>query len=474
MAEVMAARPGRPDGRGYRFERTSELPVSADAAYAWHARPGALERLLPPWESAVIVARRGGFTDGAESELRVGIGPIRRKWVARHSDHVIGRQFVDEQIEGPFDRWVHTHRFQPLEAHRSTLADRIEFVPPLGPLGALAVPGIERRLTRVFRYRHAVVAGDLAAHARYPAAPLSIALTGSTGLLGRALSAYLTTAGHRIIPVVRSHPREGQIGWDPETGTIDAPAFEGLDAVIHLAGASVAGRWTAARMRRIWDSRERGTALLARTLARLSRPPKTLVSASAIGIYGDRGGEVLTEASELGSSGRSLLAGVGRAWEGATEPAAQAGLRVVRVRIGIVLTSAGGALPPMMLPFHLGAGGPTGSGQQWMSWIALDDLLGAFEHALHTTSLHGPVNAVAPTPVTNHEFATALGRLLHRPAFFPAPALILKAVLGQMGEELLLYSQRVAANRLRETGFRYRYPLLEGALQHVTGRAPRD
>jgi len=474
MGEVTAARPGRPDGRGYHFERTTELPVSADAAYAWHARPEALERLMPPWESSVIVARRGGFADGAETELRVGVGPVRRKWVARHSDHVIGRQFVDEQIEGPFDRWVHTHRFQPIDASHSKLIDLIDFTPPLGPIGGLAAGSIARRLSRVFRYRHTVVAGDLIAHGRYSSAPLTIALTGASGLLGRALTAYLATAGHRVLPVVRRQAREGEIGWNPDAGMIDSAALEGLDAVIHLAGESVAGRWTTARMRRIWDSRERGTTLLARTLAGLTRPPKALISASAIGIYGDRGSEVLTESSALGAPGRSLLAGVGRAWEDATAPAAKAGIRVVRLRIGIVLTAAGGALPPMMLPFRFGAGGPTGSGEQWMSWIALDDLLGAFEHALHTSGLSGPVNAVAPAPVTNHEFATALGHLLHRPSFIPAPAPVLKAVLGQMADELLLFSQRVSPNQLRQSGFQFRYPELDGALEHVTGRAPKD
>lgn len=455
----------------FRFERTVDLPAGAAACYAWHARAGALARLMPPWESSRIVAQRGGFADGAESELRVRVGPVTHRWISRHRDHIQDRQFVDEQIAGPFARWTHSHLFEPIAPGHSRLTDRIEYLPPLGGLGRLAHGSIERRLARTFHYRHAVLAGDLATHQRYPARPLSIAMTGASGMLGRALTAYLSTAGHRVIPVVRHPPGVDEIGWDPDAGQIDAGAFEGLDAVVHLAGESVAQRWTTARMRRIWDSRERGTQLLARGLAGLKQPPETLLTASAIGIYGDRGNEVLTESSAVGSAGgRSFLAGVGRAWEAASEPAAAAGVRVVQLRIGIVLTAAGGALPPMMLPFRFGVGGPTGSGRQWMSWIALDDLLGAFEHALLTPGLSGPVNAVAPTPVTNSEFSDALGRLLHRPSLIPAPAPALRLLLGQMADELLLYSQRVAGEQLRRTGFVYRYPELEGALRHVTGR----
>jgi uncharacterized protein (TIGR01777 family) len=456
---------------GFLFERAVDLPGGASAAYAWHARPGALSRLMPPWESARVVARRGGFADGAETELRVKVGPVTRRWVARHRDHIADRQFVDEQLIGPFDRWVHTHRFDPIDAAHCRLTDRIEYLPPFGALGRAAQPAIARRLERTFRYRHEVLSGDLASHARYPAQPLSIALTGASGMLGTALTAYLTTAGHRVIPVVRHPPEAGEIGWDPATGRIDAGGLEGLDAVVHLAGESVARRWTTASMRRIWDSRERGTQLLARTLAGLARPPGTLVCASAVGIYGDRGTEVLSEDSPIGSAdGRSFLPGVGRAWEAATEPAAAAGLRVVRLRIGIVLTAAGGALPPMMLPFRFGVGGPTGSGRQWMSWIALDDLLGAFEHVLLTAGLSGPVNAVGPTPVTNGEFSDALAHVLHRPGLIPAPAAALRLVLGQMAEELLLASQRVVPEQLRRSGFVFRYAQLEGALRHVLGR----
>jgi hypothetical protein len=290
-------------------------------------------------------------------------------------------------------------------------------------------------------------------------------------MLGRALSAYLTTAGHRVVPVVRRTAGPDEIGWDPATGKIDAERLEGLDAVVHLAGETVAQRWTSARMRRIWDSRERGTALLARTLAGLARPPRALISASAIGIYGDRGGEVLTEASPLpAANSGGFLAGVGRAWESATGPAATAGVRVVQLRIGIVLTPGGGALPPMLIPFRLGLGGRMGSGDQWMSWIALDDLLGAFEHVLMTPAPSGPINAVAPTPVTNAEFTAALAEVLHRPALLPVPATALRLLLGQMADEMLLGSQRVVPDQLRGSGYVFRYPQLEGALRHVLGR----
>lgn len=455
------------------IERTSTLPVSAEEAFAWHERPGAFERLTPPWERVEVVERTGGIQDGGCASLRVHTGPVRLRWIAVHRDYVRGRRFVDEQVEGPFSHWIHQHLFEPVGPAASRYTDRIEFAPPFGTLGAAAGMWLARpRTERMLAYRHAMLRSDLAAHARFQGeAPLHVAVTGASGLLGSVLVPFLTTGGHRVTPVTRRSRPSDAIRWDPSSGAIEASAFEGLDAVVHLAGESVGVRWTDERKRRIRESRADGTRLLAEALAGLQRPPRVLVAASAIGIYGDRGDEVLTEESTPSGPASDFLVEVGREWEAATDPARAAGIRVVNLRFGIILTPAGGALGRMLPPFRAGAGGPLGSGKQWVSWISVDDAVGAVHHALLTGELSGPVNAVAPEPVTSRTFAATLGRVLHRPALIPAPAPALKLLFGEMAETALLSSQRVSPSRLVASGFPFRHPQLESALRHLLGRA---
>ena len=300
---------------------------------------------------------------------------------------------------------------------------------------------------------------------------MHILVTGSTGLVGSTLIPALTTEGHRVSCLVRSKAKMGNRDtyWDPAAGELYSPGLEGLDAVVHLAGESIAGgRWTAARKARIRDSRIQGTRLLSQTLAQLARPPKVFISASAIGYYGDRADEILTEQSPPGSN---FLAGVCREWESATEPAAQHGIRVVILRLGVVLSAKGGALAKMLTPFRMGVGGVVGSGKQYMSWIAIDDLVRVVIHALKTESLSGPTNAVAPNPVTNAEFTKTLGRTLRRPTIFPMPAFAARLALGEMADELLLASQRVVPSKLLASGFVFRHPGLESALADLFGKA---
>ncbi len=301
---------------------------------------------------------------------------------------------------------------------------------------------------------------------------MNIIVSGSHGFIGAALVDSLAAAGHTVSRLSRSRPqpgvqRDAEIYWNPETAYVDTAGLEGKDAVIHLAGESIAERWTPKKKSRILQSRVRGTRLLAEALAHLSQPPPVLVSASAIGYYGDRGEEVLTEES---APGGGFLGQVVREWEAATEPASKGGLRVVCLRIGVVLGAGGGALAKMLPPFRLGLGGVVGSGKQSMSWIALDDLVGVVQHVLTAGNLQGPVNAVAPNPVSNHEFTKTLGKVLSRPALFPLPAFAVRLLFGEMGKELLLGSQRVEPVRLQASGYRFRHPELEGALRSVLGK----
>lgn len=300
---------------------------------------------------------------------------------------------------------------------------------------------------------------------------MRVAITGSTGLVGSEVVTVLSAAGHEVVRLVRRVPAPGGkavLRWDPVKREVDAAGLEGLDAVVHLAGENIAsGRWNAVRKAAIRASRVNGTRLLCDALAGLARPPKVLVCASAIGYYGDRGEEPLTEES---SPGTGFLPEVCREWEAASAPAARMGIRVVTLRIGVVLSPKGGALARMLPLFRVGLGGVIGGGRQYVSWVALDDLVGIVLHALQSGELRGPVNAVAPVPVTNRELTVALGRVLSRPTLLPVPAFALRLAVGEMADALLLASTRVAARRLEETRYRFRFPELPAALTHLLGK----
>jgi uncharacterized protein (TIGR01777 family) len=295
---------------------------------------------------------------------------------------------------------------------------------------------------------------------------MKILISGSHGLVGTAFIKSLETDGHEIFRLVRHYPNsEAEIEWSPDRYSIQLARIEGFDAVVNLAGESIAeGRWTDEKKRRIRESRVKGTKLLGDALANLAKPPKTFICASAIGYYGNRGDETLTESS---APGDDFLAEVCVEWEKATALATEKGIRVVNARFGIILDAHGGALAKMLPPFRMGIGGKIGSGKQWMSWIALDDVVGGLKFALANETLRGPVNFVAPNPVTNSEFTRTLGKALSRPTLFPIPAFGVRLLFGEMADALLLSSQRVEPQRLKATGYEFQYSQLQTALSHA-------
>ena len=455
------------------FRRSLNVPVSVETLFAWHERPGAFERLSPPWDQAKVVEHTGGIRDGARVVLDVPVGPVHTEWVIEHRDYQHNRQFRDILLKGPFARFDHTHSFFAGSATTSSLEDHIEYELPLGAAGALAGGWYAgATLDQVFRYRHALLLGDLVRHAQFAdRGPMRIAVTGASGFIGSQLCAFLSTGGHTVLRVGRGafNPGVVDVPWDPAKDTIDAKLLEGVDAVIHLTGANIAERWTDEHRKAIRDSRVQGTTLIAKTIAALERKPRVLLSASAIGIYGDRGDEVLDETSPPGTG---FLCDVAREWEASTQAAESAGIRVVHMRTGIVQGAAGGALGKQLPIFRAGIGGPIAGGHDWVSPIALDDEIGAMHFCLMRDDVRGPVNLVCPNPITNADYTKALGDAVHRPAVLPIPAFGLHLLFGtDMSESTILASTRVLPRVLQRAGFEFRHPTIQDILTFELGAA---
>jgi len=444
---------------------SSVVDAPRDEVFDWHARPGAFNRLSPPWSPLRVISEASSLKDGrAVLALPGGL-----RWVAVHQPDCYDppRRFVDIiGSDGPASlpariavRWRHTHDFEEVGDKKTRVIDRVE----------TPVPGAALR--SMFVYRHRQLADDLAAHrlaAEHGLVPSTIAVTGSSGLVGSALTAFLRTGGHRVIALVRRPANSiDERQWDPDRPALDL--LTGVDAVIHLAGASIAGRFTDSHRNSIRDSRIGPTHRLAELVASSAGQPGVLISASAIGYYGyDRGDEILEEDS---SHGDGFLADVVADWEDATAPAAQAGVRVVRVRTGIVQSPRGGTLKLMRPLFSAGLGGRLGNGRQWLPWIGIDDLVDVYHRALWDTALAGPVNAVAPQPVRNTEYTRTLAHVLRRPAMLPVPALGPRILLGAQGaRELACASQKVLPAKLSQAGHPFRQPDLDQALRHLLGR----
>jgi uncharacterized protein len=448
---------------GIRYESVIKHPRSE--VFAWHTRPGAMSRLVPPWQPMTVLAETDSIADG-----RAVLGlPGGLRWVAQHDPDAFDppERFADDlSSTGPLSwpprvigRWRHEHEFVDNGDGTTLMRDTVS---------AAAVPAAALRST--FVYRHAQLAADLAAHrdaAEHGAEPLTVAITGASGLVGSALSAFLTTGGHRVIRLVRRQPQgKDERQWDPGAPAEDL--LSGVDAVVHLAGASIAGRFSDDHKAAIRDSRIGPTHRLAEAAAATEDGPSVFICASAVGYYGyDRGNSMLCEESARGDG---FLADVVADWEAATAPASAAGLRVVNVRTGVVQAARGGTLKLMRPLFAAGLGGRLGSGRQWLSWIGLDDLVDVYHRALYDDRLDGPVNAVAPDPVRNSDYTKALARVLHRPAVLPVPSLGPRILLGSQGaRELAEADQRVVPTKLQTLGHRFRHPGVDAALAHQLG-----
>lgn len=458
-------------GPATTYERQVTLPATAHDAYAWHARSGSFERLMPPWRRVRVIKRSRGVGDGERLVMHVRMGPLRRRWIAVHRDNVPGRRFADEQVVGPFAEWLHTHSFDPLDTGSCRMTDRIRYRLPLGAAGTVAAGRrVDRALDRLFAFRHRRTRDDLTRHGQYASEPsLRVLVSGASGMIGTELGALLESGGHEVVRLVRRAPRsEFEVSWDPDAEVAPDPrALDGVDAVVHLAGASIAGaRWTPAQRHAIRESRVVGTRLLTDSLLRMDRPPRVLLSASAVGYYGDRGDESLTETS---APGEGFLADVCVAWEEGVARARDAGIRTATMRSGLVLTGRGGVLTTLLPPLKAALGGPIGGGRQWVSWISLEDWLGAVLRLLHDQTLAGPFDFTSPAPVTNRELMATIGKALRRPARLPLPAAAVRLGFGEMGESLLLAGAKVLPAKLVDAGFAFLYPDLESALRVELG-----
>lgn len=477
------------------FSYTSTYPFDLETVRTWFHRPGALTRATPHWAGQV---QQEGNPQAPGSIARTSValpltyGLLTLPWQARHTA-AEANSFTDEMARGPFTRWEHTHSFSA--GHERTLVrDAVEFrvLPDYSLAGSdgsnrvltgadsalqailgggekVTGPAIERQLERVFTARERRITADLSFQQRYAREPMTVVVAGASGTVGKQVTALLTGGGHTVRTLVRGNvTSENEFAWDPESGQIDEAVFEGADALIHLGGVSISQRFTAQNKKAILQSRVGSTTVLAQTLARLAaegRGPRVFVCASAVGFYGlGRGDELLTEDMPAGNG---FLAEVCQQWEAACQPARDAGVRVVNVRTGLVQSVLGGMLRLQLPLFATGTGGWVGNGQQVQSWISLDDIAGIYVHAVMTESLRGPVNAVAPDPVTARELAKTVGTALKRPVFLPVPKFGPALLLGAEGaQELALASQNASAEKLLASGYVFFEPALRTALEH--------
>jgi uncharacterized protein len=462
------------------FKRTSTVDCDVEDLHRYHANPGALNRLIPPWENISILNRSDSLVVGSKVVIKNSICGVPVTWLAQHTKWNPPYSFQDIQVSGPFKSWVHDHLFEDNGDGRSTLCDQVEYENKLGWIGTLGSPIVQSKLMAMFHYRHQTTQADLSLQSflrtRTSDRVLKIGVTGSSGLIGSRLVDLLSVLGHQVVRILRPASKDRTLDfplssqtatWQPEVGFSNPDIMQNLDAVVHLAGKGVAStRWTEATKREIRISRVDATQSLVRDLSKLASPPKALICASAVGLYGDRADQVLDETDKPGSD---LMAELARDWEAAAMEYEGTGNRVAIGRLGIALHPRHGALAKLLPPFRFGVGGPVGSGSQYWSWIHVDDAAAAFLYLAANPKCTGPYNLVAPEQTNNKTFVKTLGKVLNRPSLLPAPTFALRMLLGEMADAMLLTSTRANCRRLLEDDFPFRTRTLEECLRHLLG-----
>lgn len=459
-----------------KFTHQADHTASKEEIWNWYNSKGAFRRIMPEWEG-IIPVNAGALVDDDETIFKVSLGPIKQKWVAKHHSVIPGEQFADRMMRGPFGAWNHVHKFESVSDNVTTILDDVEYKLPVHFLtGWSAGITVLPRMRQMFKYRSTRVTNDLNHIQATSDKPRQrVLVSGSTGMIGLQLCAFLEAAGHEVHRLMRLTTKlpadvdsQQVIRWNDQTGEILEGDMNGFDTIIHLAGAGIGDkRWSKKRKKLIRDSRVIPTRNLSEVMANLENPPKSFLSGSAIGFYGNRGTEVLDESS---SPGDDYLADLCGQWEDASKAAEEAGIRVVHLRSGIVVSPLGGALSKLLLPAKMGAGGPVGGGKQMQSWISLDDEVYAIHHLMVNESSEGPYNLTAPNPVSQKQFARVLGRVLRRPGFMPLPGFMIKIMFGEMGKKLVLEGQNAVPNRLLESGFEFTYTELESCLRNCLGK----
>ena len=458
------------------YEHTATFPFSRETVWNWHARPGAVRRIMPEWEG-IRPLEVGGIKDGAVTTFRMSIGIVPQKWKAKHHSYIEGEQFCDNMIKGPFARWNHTHKFLENGTDEMKIQDTIDWKLPFHFFTRIGAPiMVMPRVHQMFKHRSRRILADLKRQEMFKDAPRKrILISGSTGLIGTQLGAFLETDGHdvhRLLrPSTKLHADQDPakvVKWNDHTGEILEGSLENFDVVIHLAGAGIGDkRWSKKRKKLIAESREIPGRNLSNALAELSSPPSLFMCAPAIGFYDNRGDEDLDETSSIGDG---FLAKICKKWEDAMKPASDAGIRTIIMRNGIVTTASGGMLQQILLPAKLGGMGPIGGGRQWQSWISFDDLIYAMHYLMNHEDASGVINMTSPNPVTQKQYAKTLGKVLRRPAFAPVPGFVMKILFGELGKSLILDGQKVHPKRLLELGFEFEHETLESALRDTLGR----
>ena len=449
------------------FIRKCQIEAPAEVLNNWHHANDVFHRIQPPWESAKIVKKAAAIANGLEEHIQIQMGPLKKIWIARYQDVIKGKQFCDLQVSGPFKFWFHKHVFHDNGNGTSTLEDNISYSPPLGGFGQfLAGSMVRKKLEMMFKYRHKVTREDVKRHHRNKVDSKKILISGGTGLVGSQLSPLLKSMGHEVFILTRNPKSENHISWNLEKKEIDREKLKEIEVVINLAGASIAGLWTRKGKEKIYNSRVEGTKFLVDSLIKYSPKLEAFLSASGSGVYPLNTGDFY---DEKGPVGNTFLGKLAQDWECAADPLAEKGIRTAHFRIGVVISSLGGALQKMLTPAKFCLGGPWGNGRQHMSWIAIDDLADILTYAVSDKRYEGVINTVADQSIEVNDFFKTLGRVLKRPQLFRVPSFVMKSLPGGMGKEVFLGDNRAVPGFLRSINYKYRHEDLESALRLQLG-----